>query len=243
MPLRAFILLLAITAASTAVVDASAAPCPPARGAAGHTYGRIRYTPAPGAVTGGIVTLNATRLWESDYQWPDLNFVTQEMWVTTSEPNPCAAWVEAGLTHGYLNDDQLGLIYPGRSFFWAEWNLNGTFKEHYVNNIALSQNYTAKISRNGAGAGGGIWYVYEDSVQKGASSSYHDYSAHDLTVGTESTDPYGALVSGTGTGLQKRAADNVSWSYGWPTNNVLWQYPAYASWGTGYPTNMFDSVN
>lgn len=216
-----FLVAVVLTVGATALTAPGAVAC----SGASHCYGYASWDP-PTTYTGGLASLNASRLSVSN---PSSTWINHEMWVTTSAAG-ANQWVEAGLTHGLID----GTNY-GRAFFWAEYNTSGSYAEHFVQNIALSTTYVAKISYSGSGS----WGIYLNGNQVGGSSHDHGSYTGRLQVGGETlTD--NAQLEAIATNLQKRGADNSSWSYDW--GGSIYQAGMQAGWGT-YAKSMWDRFN
>jgi hypothetical protein len=195
-----------------------------------HAIVRFRDT----AQTGAIAYLQCSRLWAGNYPDYYFNFITQDMWLTTAYNG--SDWIEAGIYHG-----SFGGSYYGRVFFWGEMTLSGQFSKHKDVNIALYTNYIDKIMYL---PGNQSWGIYRDGVNIGATAiAQHNGVANILDTGLESEDPYVPIASCTSTGLQKRATNNVSWSYDWPGYlSPLNDPPATGDW-TSYASSMWTSIN
>jgi hypothetical protein len=215
---------IAISAAA-AVAALLSAPAALACSPYSHCYGRLDWAPA-GTYTGGLANLKVTRLTVSN---PSSNFADTEMWAVT---DGMYAWVEGGLVYGVTEGGNHGL-----AIFWAEENTIGSYAEHYVQNASYGAGYSTKISYSGSGR----WSVYLNGARVGESSANHSGSLTHLVTGAELT-ANDARVTGTMQALQKRASDNVSWSYNWPTTAFLRNPPATAGWAIQY-TDAWDSAN
>ena len=201
----------------------------------GHTcHGAISWTPQFNSLTGGLATLNASRLSVPNGA---NDFVNHEMWVATNNsdgngPNP---FVEIGLKYGYHTPGtNLGLV-----LFWAEYNTNLSVGWHQIQMASLNTNYAVKISYSGSNS----WGVYLGGVSQGGTSNFQPCCVGHLQVGGETTTS-GAQVTASGSGLQKRASDNVTWSYGWgggPYTDGTGN-PFSVTWLTN-PTSMQETAN
>jgi hypothetical protein len=214
-------ILGAVVAACTAF-PASAFAC----SYSSHCYGQAQWIPS-GTYTGGLVWVKATRLYVTN----TADWVTDEMWLITRSDPYADEWVEAGLAHGTVDGAN-----HNRSFFWAEKNSQGTYAEHFVQNISLDTVYYDKISYSGNGS----WGIYLNGNQVGGSSYNHGSVAGAFITGTEVVTN-DALVSGTSTNMQKRGSDGQTWTYDWGGSIYTTGGPT-AGWGT-YAKSMWDSFN
>jgi hypothetical protein len=130
------------------------------------------------------------------------------------------SWMEAGLTYGALNGTN-----QGNSIYWAEQNTVGSYAEHKYTSFSLGGAYNIKVSYSGSGR----WAAYLNGTSMGTSSANHPATMSHFECGTEISDS-DAFVRGAGTSLQKRATDNVTWSYGWGANQQQNDFTASATW-------------
>jgi hypothetical protein len=225
--MRAVMTLAAVTACAAAIAGGIAVPAGwSSCGGAVRCYARAVFVPA-GQYTGGLATVNSSRLTWSGGD----SFSTAEMWVCDPQlfaGSDCNTWVEAGLTIGKRT------FGTGTSltWFWAEQDgggcNNGRYLEDYPRTAALNTSYNDKISFNGSFR----YAVYRNGEFLVNTAQCHDIPVSAMMTGLE-TNSGGNQVTAISTNLQKRASDNVSWSYNWggsTRENIPSGGPERSSW-------------
>lgn len=180
--------------------------------ARGAIYGIAIWQPA-GAYDGVLANLRVTRIAVSTESG---NFINADLWVLPD----ATSWVEQGATRGQGE--------PYR-WFWAEYCAGGFYQEQYPGvSTFVNSTYESKISWNV-----NTWAFYRDGAFIGNSSSCHFYEIDEAQTGTESVLSNN-VISGTSTGLKKRAASNQVWSFNWGGATLRQDSPMSISWTALY---------
>ena len=139
-----------------------------------HCHGVADWVYAP-SNSGASVILRTDCLYgPNDNQ----NFLSEELWVGTNNDPDSYSWVETGIAYGELNGQAKG----GPYWFWADDTPGAGYGEHWVDVVAYSQTYVAKIRY----FGNNIWDVYQDTTIVGRSVGNPPWSKY-LSTGMEST--------------------------------------------------------
>lgn len=225
--------MLASIAVAAAVGAGYGAPRAFACDTGATCHGQIVWNTST-TVTGGLATLNASRMSVANLC---TDFVNHEMWVVTnfSSPSyPLGTWVEEGLKDGEDNGTCYAL-----SLFWEEENTQLQTAFHDFAGASLATNYNVKVSYSGSNS----WGVYLNGTKEGGTSNFQPCCAVQLEVGGETTTSL-AVLTATGSNLQKRGADNTTWSYGWGGGpNVDGTNSPFTVWWVTSPTDMEVSAN
>ena len=199
--------------------DAAAASCSPSN----HCYAIDSWVPQAGAqYVGARADLSASRITGVTAG----NFIDNEFWVVT-DLSPVVAWVETGQTRGVVDG-----TWRDWGLFWAEWNTNNVYAEHFERTFTVNEIITQKIQYD---TGLGKWGVYVNGNLKDYSTTHHGSLIADIDAGVESTTSSAGLRARIDQ-MQKQGAA-WTWSFGWPgtmsndlPTDIGWNTPWYDAW-------------
>lgn len=177
-----------------------------------HCHALVDYIPND-YKTGGLAWLKTDRLGPQSTS----NFTVNTLWICTNGTNCPEAWVETGWRIGFRSFSSGTAL----TWYWAEDRVAQRclpeYREFYDGTpIFLGSEYSAKISYNGNWQ----WGVYRAGMHQWNSSACHDDVTFKMQAGSETTTASGR-ITGRASDLQKRAQDNVSWSYNWGNSTFL----------------------
>jgi hypothetical protein len=191
-----------------------------------HCYGVAIWTNSP-SNTGNYVYIDSICLSGPN---DNTNFADEELWEGTNNSTNLAYWVETGLSYGEIN----GVPEGGPYWFWADNRPNGGgYHEHYYAKAANNVSYLLEIfyiSNN-------QWYVYDNNVHVGTSSS-NPPGSRSMETGEEFTNSTYSIKGSSSdmSWFDASGGNHFQWTYGGSSSYVYYtpSSAAYAYWNSTY---------